>query len=140
MPVNIGRRELIAALGGATATWSPIARTQERGPIAWRLASAYPADNFHSQNLEAFAKDLMEATGGKVAINVHVNESLFPATLIKSAVRMGHAEIGEVPLSLHGDEEPLFEIDVVPFLADSYGGARQLWAASKLSIARVLVE
>jgi predicted lysophospholipase L1 biosynthesis ABC-type transport system permease subunit len=32
--------------------------------VKWTLPSAYPADNFHSQNLEAFAKDLAEATGG----------------------------------------------------------------------------
>jgi TRAP-type C4-dicarboxylate transport system substrate-binding protein len=46
--------------------------------IKWTLPSAYPADNFHSQNLEAFAKDLAEATGGKLSIKVYPNASLLP--------------------------------------------------------------
>jgi TRAP-type C4-dicarboxylate transport system substrate-binding protein len=39
--------------------------------IKWTLPSAYPADNFHSQNLQAFATDLAEATGDKLSIKVY---------------------------------------------------------------------
>ena len=133
---QLRRREFITLLGGGAAAWPLTVRAQGRAPIAWRLPSAYPADNFHSENLEAFAKDLTEATGGKVTIRVYANGSLLPATLIKSAVRIGQVQVGEVLLSLYGDENPIFEIDVVPFLADDYDEARQLWAASKSSIVR----
>ena len=50
---------------------------------------------------------------------------------IKSAVRIGQAQIGETLISLHDNEDPIFGIDVVPFLATSYDEARKLWAASK---------
>jgi TRAP-type C4-dicarboxylate transport system substrate-binding protein len=106
--------------------------------VQWHLPSAYPADNFHSENLGAFAKDVADATGGKLAIKVYPNASLFPATAIKSAVRIGQAQAGEVLISLHDNEDPMFGIDVVPFLAASYDEARKLWAASKPAIERKL--
>jgi TRAP-type C4-dicarboxylate transport system substrate-binding protein len=107
--------------------------------VKWNLPSAYPADNFHSRNLEAFAKDVTQATDGKLAIRVYPNASLFPACAIKSAVRVGQVQIGETLISLHENEDPIFGIDVVPFLATTYDEARKLWAASKPAIARNLV-
>src|SRR6202048_405669 len=104
--------------------------------ITWNLPSAYPADNFHTRNLEAFAKDVAQVTDGKLAISIYPNASLFPASAIKSAVRVGQVQIGETLISLHENEDPIFGIDVVPFLATTYDEARKLWAASKPVIAR----
>jgi TRAP-type C4-dicarboxylate transport system substrate-binding protein len=104
--------------------------------IRWSLPSAYPAENFHSENLAAFASDMADVTGGKLAITVYPNASLFPAPAIKSAVRIGQAQMGEVLLSLHDAEDPIFGIDVVPFLAASYEEARKLWEASRPAIER----
>jgi TRAP-type C4-dicarboxylate transport system substrate-binding protein len=106
--------------------------------IKWTLPSAYPADNFHTENLEAFAKDLAEATGGALAIKVYPNASLFPAPAIKSAVRIGQAQVGEILISLHDNEDSIYGIDVVPFLATSYDEGRKLWAASRPAIERKL--
>lgn len=108
--------------------------------VRWSLPSAYPADNFHSENLDAFAKEVAEATGGKLAIKTYPNASLFPATAIKSAVRIGQAQMGEILISVHDNEDPMFGIDVVPFLAASYDEARKLWAASKPAIERRFAE
>jgi len=104
--------------------------------LKWTLPSAYPADNFHTQNLEAFAKDVAQVTDGKLAIRIYPNASLLPASAIKSAVRIGQVQIGETLISLHDKEDPIFGIDVVPFLATSYEEARKLWAASQPTIAR----
>ena len=52
--------------------------------VKWDLPSAYPADNFHSENLAAFARDVADVTAGKLAIKVYPNASLFPATALIS--------------------------------------------------------
>src|ERR1700738_3589417 len=125
-------------LAGAVAVALAAAPVLTCGPacaqVKWNLLSAYPADNFHSQNLEAFAKDLAEATGGKLSIKVYHNASLLPVSVIKRAVQMGRMQIGETLISLHDNEDPIFGIDVVPFLATSYYEARKLWTASRPAI------
>jgi TRAP-type C4-dicarboxylate transport system substrate-binding protein len=122
------------ALGAAVA--ATLAAAPASAQIKWNLPSAYPADNFHSENLSAFAKDVADVTGGKLVITVHPNASLFPAPAIKSAVRIGQAQAGEILISLHDNEDALYGVDVVPFLAASYSEARKLWAASRPVIER----
>ena len=104
----------------------------------WNLPAAYPADNPHSVNLIQFAKDVSAATGDKLQITVHPAASLFKAPEIKRAVQTGQAQIGEVLISLHENEDPVFGVDVVPFLAASYPEAKKLWAASKSAIEKKL--
>jgi TRAP-type C4-dicarboxylate transport system substrate-binding protein len=104
----------------------------------WNLPAAYPADNYHSENLVLFAKDVEAATGGKLAITVHPNASLFKAPEIKRAVMTGQTQIGEVLMSLHENEDPLFGVDVVPFLATSFQASAKLWTAAKPAVEKKL--
>lgn len=104
----------------------------------WNLPAAYPADNPHSENLVLFAKDVEAATGGKLTITVHPNASLFKAPEIKRAVQTGQAQMGEVLMSLHENEDPVFGIDVVPFLATSFADSKKLYAASKAAVEKKL--
>jgi TRAP-type C4-dicarboxylate transport system substrate-binding protein len=127
-----------AAVAAMLAAALALAASPASAQTKWILPSAYPADNFHSENLAAFARDMADVTGGKLTITVYPNASLFPATAIKSAVRIGQAQMGEVLLSLHDNEDAMLGIDVVPFLAASYEEARRLWEASKPAIERRL--
>lgn len=104
----------------------------------WNLPAAYPADNPHSENLVLFAKDVEAATSGKLQITVHPGASLFKAPEIKRAVQSGQAQMGEVLLSIHENEDPIFGVDVVPFLATSYAESNKLWQASKPAIEKKL--
>ena len=122
------------ALTGALAFASGPAAAQTK----WNLPAAYPADNPHSENLVAFAKDVADATGGKLQIAVHPNASLFKAPEIKRAVQTGQAQMGELLLSIHENEDAVFGIDVVPFLAVSFPDAMKLYKASKPAIEKKL--
>ncbi|HXI05674.1 MAG: TRAP transporter substrate-binding protein [Bradyrhizobium sp.] len=104
----------------------------------WNLPAAYAADNPHSVNLIEFAKDVSAATGDKLQITVHAAASLFKAPEIKRAVVTGQAQAGEVLISIHENEDPMFGIDVVPFLATSYPAAKKLWLASRPAIEKKL--
>jgi TRAP-type C4-dicarboxylate transport system substrate-binding protein len=104
----------------------------------WNLPAGYPSDNPHSENLVLFAKDVEQLTGGKLVITVHPNASLFKAPDIKRAVATGQAQMGEVLLSIHENEDPVFGIDVIPFLATSFDQSMKLYKASKPAIEKKL--
>ena len=81
---------------------------------------------------------MAEATGGKLQITVHAGASLFKAPEIKRAVQTGQAQIGEVLISIHENEDPLFGIDVVPFLASSFDGCEEALAGAKPAMEKKL--
>mgnify|MGYP000999321805 FL=1 len=106
----------------------------------WDLPSAYPASNFHTENLVQFAKDVDAATGGKLKIQVHDNASLFKAPEIKRAVQGGQAQAGELLMVNFQNEWPLWGLDGIPFLATSYAESRKLYQASKETVQKKLAE
>ena len=73
----------IMALGATALLFSAQAALAQ---TKWDLASAYPASNFHSENLVQFANDIDKASAGKLKITVHAGASLFKAPEIKRAV------------------------------------------------------
>ena len=106
--------------------------------IKWDLPAAYPATNFHTENLVQFAKDVEAATGGKLKITVHPNGSLFKANEIKRAVQGGQAQIGEILLVNLENENAIYGADGVPFLAVSYDEAKKLAAAQRPLLDKLL--
>ncbi len=120
------RHSLLLSLA-ALAVTSLSAQAQTK----WDLPAAYPATNFHSENLVQFANDVDKATAGKLKITVHANASLFKAPEIKRAVQGGQAQIGEILLVNFQNEWQIFGADGLPFLADSYDEAMKLWKVQK---------
>jgi TRAP-type C4-dicarboxylate transport system substrate-binding protein len=110
--MSFARPIIIAACASTVIAIAPaLAQTK------WNLPAAYPADNPHSENLTLFAKDVADATGGKLQITVHPNASLFKAPEIKRAVQTGQVQIGEVLISLHENEYPVYGIAISKQLA-----------------------
>ena len=100
----------------------------------WDMPTAYPATNFHTENISRFAGDVDKATGGKLKITVHPNASLFKAPEIKRAVQGGQAQLGEILLVNFENEDPLYGLDGIPFLATSYGESLKLYKASRKAL------
>jgi TRAP-type C4-dicarboxylate transport system substrate-binding protein len=129
------RRSLIGAAAALALAAAPaLAQTK------WDLPTAYPATNFHTENIAQFAADVAKASGGKLAITVHPGASLFKAPEIKRAVQAGQAQIGEILLVNFSNEDPLYGIDGVPFLATSYADAMKLWRASRKPLEDLLAK
>jgi TRAP-type C4-dicarboxylate transport system substrate-binding protein len=97
----------------------------------WDLPAGYPATNFHTINMQKFADAVKAGSGGKLEITIHPGGALFKAPDIKRAVQTGQAPIGEILISNFENEDPLYGIDVVPFLATSFAEAKKLWLAQK---------
>ncbi len=104
----------------------------------WDMPLAYSATNYHSENAAQFAKEVTDATGGKLEIVTHASGSLFKGGEIFRAVRTGQAPIGERLISALGNEDPIFEIDALPFLATSFEDAKKLYKASKPAMEEIL--
>jgi len=121
-----------------TASFALAASAQAQ--TKWDLPTGYPANNFHTENIMQFVADVDKATAGKLKITVHANASLFKAPEIKGAVRGGQAQMGEILLSLYSNEWPLFGVDGLPFLADSYDAAMKLYKAQKPAMEKKLAE
>jgi TRAP-type transport system periplasmic protein len=100
----------------------------------WDMPTPYPATNFHTENITQFVADVDKATGGKLKIQVHPGASLFKAPEIKRAVQGNQAQIGEILISGYSNEDPIFGVDSVPFLATSYAEAAKLWKASRKAL------
>ena len=128
--LSLAGLSLALSLSGVTA----------QAQTKWDLASAYPASNFHSENLVQFANDVDKATGGKLKITVHSNASLFKAPEIKRAVQGGQAQAGEVIQANFQNEWQIYGADGLPFLADSYELSAKLQAAQKPLIEKKLAD
>src|SRR6187402_511876 len=121
-------RTLLATAALSAVAGIAVAQTK------WDLPTAYPATNFHTENIQQFANDVDKATGGKLKIQIHANASLFKAPEIKRAVQGGQAQAGEILLVNFENEDPLFGIDGVPFLATSYAESMKLYKAERKAL------
>lgn len=106
----------------------------------WDMPVAYPSDNYHTENAEAFAADVEACTDGALTITLHTAGSLFKGDEIKRAVQSGDAQIGERLLSAHANEDQIFAYDSVPFLASSFDASEKLRQAAEPVLARVLAD
>ena len=120
-------KTLVAVSAATTVLFCGSATAQQK----WDMPTGYPGNNFHTENIAQFAADVEKATAGKLKITVHDNGSLFKANEIKRAVQGGQADIGEIIISGYSNEDPMFGIDSIPFLATGYPEAKKLWNVSK---------
>jgi TRAP-type transport system periplasmic protein len=106
----------------------------------WDLPSGYGANTFQVQNLQQFANDVDKATGGRLKITLHPGGSLYKANEIKRAVQTGQTPAGEFIISGAANENPLFGVDSVPFLATGYAESRRLYNAARGAQEKVLAQ
>jgi TRAP-type C4-dicarboxylate transport system substrate-binding protein len=119
---------LAAAL--ASAAFALLATTAQ-AQTRWVMATPYAEQNFHTRNVRAFLAEVEQATQGKLLVQAHPNGSLLPLPQIKRGVQTGQIQLGEVLLSIHGNEDPFFEVDSVPFLADTWEATTALTQATE---------
>ncbi|WP_158618384.1 TRAP transporter substrate-binding protein [Candidimonas sp. SYP-B2681] len=89
--------------GAWAAKWDMPVRSNER--------------NHFTQNVAIFAKDIDAATQGELKLTIHPEDSLIKQQDLKRAIQTGQVPIGEFLMSLHSNENPIFGIDSLPFLA-----------------------
>jgi TRAP-type C4-dicarboxylate transport system substrate-binding protein len=127
--IGVGRRTL--ALCSGLALRALILGGLLSGPAlaqtTWKIATGYPDNFYHTDNIQQFAKEVSAATQGKLQFTVHTNASLFKQNDIKDAVQAGKIEIGETLFASMVKEMPLTGADSVPFVVSTYEDAMRLW-------------
>lgn len=104
----------------------------------WNMPTPYPDKTFHTVNIRQFAADVEAATNGKLKIQVHSAGSLFKHKEIKNAVRNNLVQAGEFFLSLLSNENGIFGLDSVPFVATSYEDAEKMWVVQRETVTKLL--
>jgi TRAP-type C4-dicarboxylate transport system substrate-binding protein len=97
----------------------------------WVMATAYPDANYHTRNIRQFVQEVEQTTQGRLQIQLHTNASLLPMPQIKRAVQTGQIQLGEILMSVYGNEDAFFEVDGVPFLAETWEASAALMQASE---------
>lgn len=93
------------------------------------MALAYAATNYHSEIAADFAAEVSENSDFEIV--THPSGSLFSGDEIFNAVRRGLTPIGERLISALGNDDAIYEIDSVPFVATSFEQAKKLYEASR---------
>lgn len=104
----------------------------------WNMSAEQPDANYLTQNVRQFADDVKTSTKGKLDFNVQSNSVLLKRPEVKRGVQQGIVPIGEFLMSALGNEDAMFEIDSVPFLASSFDASEKLWKAARAQIAQRL--
>ncbi|MEY2897485.1 MAG: C4-dicarboxylate transporter substrate-binding protein, partial [Pseudomonadota bacterium] len=125
MPAEFRSAARVAAACLASASLT-LAAGLAQAQTKWDLASGYPLSNPHTVTLQQFAKDVDIASAGKFKITVHPNGALYKAPEIMRAVESGQAQAGEVLMSLLVNQNPVFGLDSLPFLATGFDDAQRL--------------
>ena len=95
--------------------------------VTWDLPMIWPETNFHVKNVQKFAAEVKNETGGEVIFKVHPSGSLgFKGPEMLSAIRDGLVPIGEYLLSQQVGEAPLMGLESQPYLAAGYDDLRIL--------------
>lgn len=126
---------LTLSLGAATLGLGAKAAETE-----WDMPTPYGDRTFHTVNIREFADDVAQRTDGDLKINVHSGGSLIAHPEIKNSVRRGIVPIGELIMSRLANENPIYEVDSVPYLATNYQEAKALWEASREVISEELAQ
>lgn len=106
----------------------------------WDLATGYRVESFHTQNIMQFSRDVAQATGGRLLIKVHANNTLVKLNDISQAVQQGKTQAGETIMTSLVKDIPIAGADSVPFVVGSYSDAQRLWKLQRPGIEKHFAE
>jgi TRAP-type transport system periplasmic protein len=116
---------LSALLATGLIAQSAVAQTK------WDMPTPYVDSEFHTVNIRQFGEEISKATNKQVEIVVHSGQSLIKHPDMLRAVSTGQVNIAEFLLGQFGNEDPIFAVDNVPFVATGFDNAWKFYQAQK---------
>lgn len=96
-----------------------------------KMASGYPDANYLTQTVRDFIADAGQRSGGSLNIELHNNQTLVKLPDMMRAVQTNQVALSDVRLGNYGNQDPVYILDAIPFLAGDYDSAQKLWQASR---------
>ncbi|WGF86461.1 TRAP transporter substrate-binding protein [Marinivivus vitaminiproducens] len=106
---------VLAVVGLALGSGSAAAQTE------WLMASGYPESNYFTQNIRTFIEEV--GANSDLQIELAPNDTLIKLDAIKTAVQRGQVQMGEIRLGVYSNEDPMYELEALPFVAPTYADA-----------------
>ena len=127
-------KKLITALGVIFAISNSLAVAADK----WDMPTPYGDGTHQTQVARSFAEEVNANSGGKLTIKVHSGGALIKHPEIYRAVKSRQVQIGEVFIGRLGNNNPIFKLDNIPFLATDFDSAEKLYQASRPEISSQL--
>lgn len=112
-----------------------VAGTPALAAEKWNFATPYPEKEYLTVNDQQFAEDVKKSSNGAIDITIHTGASLFKLPEVKRAVQTRQVAIGEVFLSAWSNEDPIYGLQTLPFLASNIREVKILWDIHKSYVA-----
>ncbi|NRA20535.1 MAG: TRAP transporter substrate-binding protein [Oceanospirillaceae bacterium] len=106
----------------------------------WDMPLPYGDGTHQTQVARSFAEEVNANAQGKLNIKVHSGGSLIKHPEIHRAVKSRQVQIGEVFIGRLGNNDPIFKLDNIPFLATDFASAEKLYKASKDQLIKALAK
>lgn len=114
----ITKRSFLASTAGVLAL--PLVASNADAAARWQMAIGAPETNYLGRTVKQFVDDVARLSNSDLQIQFHPRGSLLTQPNIMRGVRTGQIQLGKTLLALHGNEDPFFELEGIPFLADTW--------------------
>lgn len=115
---------------GIACVVTMITTMSAQAATSWVMVSGYPDNNYVTENIREFIKEVDEKSNGELKISLHSNGSLVKMDNIRRAVQTGQVQMGEIRLGSYGNEDPMYILDNVPYMTKDY---KQAWVLMETS-------
>lgn len=133
---------IFSGCGGAKPAEQGAAdQPKEVAPVKWMANSVWPANNHQTIALTEYAKQVKEATNGKVEITVQANGALgYKGPELLKVVRDGLVPVSCLMASATAGDEPLFDVTTMPFLLQNFEEFKLFNEIAKPYFSKILEE
>lgn len=106
----------------------------------WKFSANDIDTNYHTVNARAFADDVARLSDGDMTLEVVSGAALLSRGELKRGVQRGIVHAGDLLIGVLGNENPIFNADLIPLLATSFEDAEKLWDITRPMYEDVLAE
>lgn len=133
----ITKRLLLASAAGLLA--APFVNKIASASTRWHMAISVPETSFTGRVVREFVDEIHRESNNELTITIHSRSALAPENQVLRGIRTGQIQAGMFLGALHGNEDPFFEVEGIPFLANSWDETRALRAAAEPYVRERLV-